>query len=187
MSKERGPYHFKVDHVLIEALRGSSTGLLYGGRMWGQTNPRMLDASSLLYLRDGKQILRVVVVSPDATRVFLADLLGEWQGRFESGTYIWKTLKELEKVGPLTAEWLLPNQQFLDQLALACDDPLERRPLVRVWGTPIVEGIVIATALQVGNTRAVFLPSGHFRAFADAARPFVGETTLPAPLRLKKG
>lgn len=182
---------FRVDYAMSQAERSTIEGYSFYGSITatisGQMQPRLLDTSSLLFLRDGGQTLRAVIMSPDATRLLLSELLGDWRKQFDEGTYCWQVIKEFEDFGSLTAKRLLPNQKSLDRLAASCDDPLERRPVVRVWGTAVVEGVVIASTLEVNGEQVAFLPSGYFRAFAAAMRPFVGETELPTSFQLQQG
>jgi hypothetical protein len=54
------------------------------------------------------------------------------------------------------------HPELIDFLDASCEEPFEKRPIVKVWGEKVQEGIVVASALQINGAQKIFWPSGFF-------------------------
>lgn len=179
---------FAIEHHVSSTIRGELSGQLhvgwtFSGQARGRTTPDLLDDSSVLFLRDGANTMRVIVPSPRTTREMLADLLERWLEKTPRGYDVGYThtrgvlaqfrCSDRTLIEPIT------NPRAIDRLHAACEEPLDQRPPVIVRGNVVQPGVALCTALRVEGREFTFMPSGFFQALSQEVGRLLGTSEVP--------
>jgi len=145
--------------------------------MSGISIPDLLDSSSVLWLTDGQDTMRVILPSSTAVRSMLAKTTEGLVKELKKGSHLQEALQGfvMDKEALLTP---VSHPQLVDRLDASCELNIGQRPLVSVAGQEIQPGVVMATALQIGEQVSPFLPTGLFKQLATTVAEHAG---LPAP------
>jgi len=181
---------FRVEHFLSDSIRSQIFGQakfnLFSlkstvrGISRSVATPNLLDSSSVLFLKDNEgKTLRVLIPSSRTTKEMIIGAMEGWFSDILEHTHTRVALKqcsfsEENVVTPIS------HPQLIDSLNSSCELTFEQRPIVCVIGQKIQEGVVIATALEVGGRKNIFLPTGFFKQLADSVS-FVVQNVLSAP------
>ncbi len=176
---------FRVEHTLSGSLRGDYCG----GRVSGRVSPNLLESSSVLFLQgvDGKT-LRALIPNQNTAREMLATALTAWAssagytGYWHDNTHLGKVIREFE----MARGWSdgLAHAQVIDMIDASCEKSIEERPVIRVMGKLLQDGVALATALEVNGATRVLLPTRFFLQLAAnverIGRIATGRYLLPA-------
>jgi hypothetical protein len=172
---------FRIEHFVSNSLRQSITakfngygGGIFGGPITGSIEggakgmavPNLLDSSSVLFLKNGKDTLRVLIPSPRATKELFVQALEQWLKNLPENSHTQEILKSFSMS---EANLIEPTShpRFIDSLDSSCELELDNRPDVIIKGTLIQEGVALVTSLESGKERPIFLPSGFFDAVTN--------------------
>lgn len=151
------------------------------GKIKGQTSPDLQDEYTLLFLSDesGKRTLRLLVPNAAAaaalikqTHSALLDFRGSeylvnlrwigWSCDFLCG------LSDINLTG-------IPNMvPVMDKLSFHCENTeMKNRPIVKVNGTMLAEGLALATALNVDGQDYNLLPTAYCQKLLATVEPIL--------------
>ncbi|MFA5871816.1 MAG: hypothetical protein WC858_03750 [Parcubacteria group bacterium] len=167
---------FRVEHHLSNFLRGEMSGKVCLVR--GMIIPNLLDHSSVIFLKNGENTLRVLIPSPRTAKELLVRTLEHWLRELPKDSHTYEVLRQFA-VDDENFVNQLSHPQIIDSLDAACELPFESRPEVIVRGEEIQGGIVLATSMQFNEKAAIFLPSGFFRELTEKIHPFIGTAKEP--------
>lgn len=154
-----------------------ASGLL-SGKVVGSVGPDSLaDLGAVIILQnENGQAIRVVIPHRQvAEHMFAAALCS-----FNKDEVTFKTLTSLHVQRFST---YLPKKacvtfvsalRVLDKIVASCGQPLEARPVIKVYGQEVSPGVIMATALEIEGERGVFIPTGYFKEVTDKLSEFLG-------------
>lgn len=148
------------------------------GKVVGSVGPESLaDLGAVIVMQgeNGKSMRVVIPHRQVAEQMFAEALL--------SFTSDENTLRTLTSLRILRIATLLPTKArttftsamvVLDQIVGSVGKPLEERPLVTVYGKEVGPGIIMATALEVGGERGIFIPTGYIKEVTEKLSGLLG-------------
>jgi hypothetical protein len=168
---------FRVEHFVSNSLRAEIEGTMklsgfcfifaslsgrFSGTLKGETVPNLLDLSSMLFLKNKNETLRVIIPNWRVTKQIFGETMANFIKSVLRNSHVNVVLEQFSPsdevlLGPLS------HPQFIDFLDSSCELPLRERPDVKVKGRIIQEGIILATALEVNGKEKIFLPTGFFQ------------------------
>lgn len=148
------------------------------GKVTGSVGPDSLaDLGAVIVMQnENGQSIRVVVPHRQVAEQMFAEALRS----FNSDENNLRTLTSL-RIYRLSA--LLPAKAcvvvtsalgVMDQIIGSIGKPLEERVTVTVYGKEVSPGVIMATALEAGGSRGVFIPTGYFKEVTDKLSEFLG-------------
>ncbi len=173
---------FRVEHHLSQSIRGelSASVQMYGwwrgevdGRMQGRNVPNLMDDSAIVFLQGPSGTLRVLLPSPTVARETITRILERCRREDLAGTHLRRALDEFALNDRALME-PLTHPQLIDHLDASCQLPAEHRPVVGVAGQVLQPGVVVASAVQLGQQAAIFMPTGFFQALTKQLESFFG-------------
>ena len=150
---------------------------------------RSVESSSVLFLRNREgKTLRALIPSQGAAREMLAYAIAAWavdagyDGYHSYCTHAGYALHNFA----MADGWAegLAHAQTIDAVDSACEQPIDERPVVRIAGKLIQEGVALATGLEVNGVLCVLLPTRFFAQLAadvgHAGRLITDQHLVPA-------
>ncbi|MGB2580731.1 MAG: hypothetical protein WBC83_03475 [Minisyncoccia bacterium] len=154
-----------------------ASGLL-SGKVVGSVGPDSLaDLGAVIILQnENGQTIRVVIPHRQVAEQMFAAALRS----FNKDEVTFKTLTSLHV---LRFSTYLPKKacvtfvsalRVLDKIVASCGEPLDERPVVKVYGQEVSPGVIMATAMEIEGERGVFIPTGYFKEVTDKLSEFLG-------------
>ncbi len=169
---------FRIEHFMSNSLRQSITAKFdgYGGGIFGgpitgsiQGNakgisiPNLLDSSSVLFLKNKTETLRVLIPSPRATKELFVQALEHWLKNLPKDSHTQNALKSFSMDDSNLLD-SISHPQFIDSLDSNCELSIDQRPDVTVRGILVQGGVALITSIETKEKQEIFLPSGFFSA-----------------------
>jgi len=186
---------FRVEHFLSDSVKSQILGKVklnwfslkstVRGISRSVATPNLLDSNSVLFLRNSEgKTLRALIPSPRTTKEMIAGAMEEWFSDIPECAHTRGVLKEYS-FSEENVTTPISHPQLVDSLDSSCELTFDQRPVVGVIGQQIQEGVVIATALEVGGRKNIFLPTGFFEQLAESVSSALQNTLLPAPTAIE--
>ncbi len=165
---------FRVEYFpssrLTGEIRGSWSGFLFGGSIHatldGNSTPNLVDSSSMLFLQNGSgETLRVLVPGKDVATSAFSQLVHVYIKKLELASHAWLASLGLYLGSKPVSDSL--RNDFLDNICAACELPPEERPTVKVRGSLVQAGVVLATAIEYKDAYHVLVPTGYFKLVSE--------------------
>lgn len=169
----RVDYH--LDQVLKAEIAGTISGSWFGlimgsfegefkGSMSGRATPELFNESTFILLQKGNQTLRIISPSvktcKEISYQFFNELLNYYGKNSHSGYAIqaigwgkgilWKKGSQIPTT-KLIDSWEVNPSHIHDRLTASLSLPFEERPVVRIRGAPIKEGVMLGYTIALGQ------------------------------------
>ncbi|NQT49466.1 hypothetical protein HQ571_02100 [Candidatus Kuenenbacteria bacterium] len=183
---------YRIEHFVAESGRSSYSGTFSGvglfsfsgtskGNSIGKSVPNILESSSIVFLTDGEQTLRVLIPSPEAMKELITRHLEACVEDKPDGTFV-KGMVQRYAFNDAKLRMGLTNPSAIDKLDVSLESPMDARPTVRVCGQLLQPGVVLGTQLQISDKKMLLLPSGFLREFSETTQGLL--ETKKAPILL---
>jgi len=183
---------YRIEHFVAESSRSQMSGTFSGfvslfsvsgstqGNSIGKSVPNILDSSSIVFLTDGEQTLRVLIPSPEAMKELITRHM-ETCVRDKKGTFAEEMVRQYA-FDDTKLRMGLTAPHAIDELDVSLESPIDARPSVRICGQLLQPGVVLGTQLQINDKKMLLLPSGFLKEFSEKTQGLM--ETKKAPILL---
>lgn len=150
----------------------------FSGKVIGSVAPDSISDFGALLILQNEQGQSVRAVVPH--RKVAEQMLSEMLCLFNKNNKGLNTLTSLQikrmsmYLPPKACVTFVTALRVLDQIVATYGKPVAERSLIRVYGTEISPGVVMATALEIEGECGVFIPTGYIKEISDELEKFLG-------------
>jgi hypothetical protein len=165
---------FRVEHSLSGSIRGD---IRDHASFTGVVTPNMLDCSSVIFLQnDGGQTMRAIIPSKGTAGEMFLQSIKKWRVHAGYDTY-WERDTHTSRMlhcFVVLAPWnKLVHPQTIDMIDASCQKERDQRPVVRIKGSLIQNGIAMISAIYVDGYERTFVPTSFFRSLTGVVQKHV--------------